>query len=322
MASVRFICGTQDKHIELEKNISEFHKLDDTILYPSCFDANAGVFEAILTNEDAVISDTLNHASIIDGIRLCKADRHRFKHMDMHDLEEILKATQDKRIRLIVTDGVFSMDGDIAPLPKIVELAKKYDAYTFIDECHATGVFGKTGKGTPEYFGLEGEIDIINSTLGKAMGGGTGGYTSARQYIVDVLRQKARPYLFSNSVAPSVIGASIEAYKMLGESEDLIQNLKRNTTLFRSEMKNAGFKILGHDDCPIAPVYLGDARVATEMSQILMDRFNIFAIGFSFPVVPRNEARIRCQMSGAHTEEQILRTVKAFKEVGKEMNVI
>ena len=287
MASVRFICGTQDIHKTLEKNISEFHKMDDTILYPSCFDANAGFFEAILTDEDAVISDSLNHASIIDGIRLCKAKRQRYKHMDLYDLEEQLKQSMDKRMRLIVTDGVFSMDGDIAPLPEIVALAKKYDAYTFIDECHGTGVFGKGGKGTPEYFDLEGEIDIINSTLGKALGGGTGGYTSASQEVVDVLRQKGRPYLFSNSIAPSVVGASNEVFKMLGESQELIANLHANTALFRSQMKAAGFNILGHDDCPIAPVYLGDAKVAGEMSNRLMERYNIFVIAFSFPVVPK-----------------------------------
>jgi glycine C-acetyltransferase len=303
MASVRFICGTQDIHKTLEKNISEFHKLDDTILYPSCFDANAGLFEAILTDEDAVISDSLNHASIIDGIRLCKAKRQRYKHMDLHDLEEQLKQSMDKRMRLIVTDGVFSMDGDIAPLPEIVALAKKYDAYTFIDECHGTGVFGKGGKGTPEYFGLEGEIDIINSTLGKALGGGTGGYTSASQEVVDVLRQKGRPYLFSNSIAPSVVGATNEVFKMLGESQDMIANLHANTALFRSKMKAAGFNVLGHDDCPIAPVYLGDAKVSGEMSNRLMERYNIFVIGFSFPVVPKGQARIRCQLSGAHTKE-------------------
>lgn len=322
MASVRFICGTQDHHKELERVLSEFHKTDDAILYPSCFDANAGIFEALLTDEDAVISDTLNHASIIDGIRLCKAKRQRFQHLDMHDLEEQLKQSMDKRIRLIVTDGVFSMDGDIAPLPKIVELAKKYDAYTFIDECHATGVFGQDGKGTPQYFGLEGEIDIINSTLGKALGGGTGGYTTGSQEVVDVLRQKGRPYLFSNSVAPAVIGASLEVFDMLKENQDLIQNLRTNTTLFRTKMKKAGFNILGHDDCPIAPVYLGDAKLAGEMSNLMMEKHNIYVIGFSFPVVPKGQARIRCQLSGAHTKEQIERTVDAFVSVGRELKVI
>ena len=228
----------------------------------------------------------------------------------------------DKRIRLIVTDGVFSMDGDIAPLPEIVALAKKYDAYTFIDECHATGVFGKGGKGTPEYFGLEGEIDIINSTLGKALGGGTGGYTSASKEVVGVLRQKGRPYLFSNSIAPAVCGASLEVFKMIDENQDLIASLHANTRLFRTQMKQAGFNVMGHDDCPIAPVYLGDARLAGEMSNALMERYNIYVIGFSFPVVPRGEARIRCQISGAHTKEQIEETVNAFVEVGKELNVI
>lgn len=228
----------------------------------------------------------------------------------------------DKRIRLIVTDGVFSMDGDIAPLPEIVALAKKYDAYTFVDECHGTGVFGKGGKGTPEYFGLEGEIDIINSTLGKALGGGTGGYTSASQDVVDVLRQKGRPYLFSNSIAPAVVGATIEVFDMLAENQDLISSLAKNTTHFRSSMKKAGFKVLGHDDCPIAPVYLGDAKVARDMSNALMERYNIYVIGFSYPVVPKDHARIRCQISGAHTTEQIDETINAFIEVGKEMSVI
>jgi len=209
----------------------------------------------------------------------------------------------DKRIRLIVTDGVFSMDGDVAPLPEIVKLAKKYDAFTFVDECHATGVFGKGGKGTPEYFGLEGEIDIINSTLGKALGGGTGGYTTGHQDVIDVLRQKGRPYLFSNSIAPAVVGASIEVFKMLGENQDLIKSLHANTKQFRLGMKKAGFKILGHDDCPIAPVYLGDAKLAGQMSNLLMEKHNIYVIGFSFPVVPRGQARIRCQLSGAHTPE-------------------
>ena len=322
MASVRFICGTQDKHKELESAISTFHQTDDTILYPSCFDANAGLFEALLTDEDCVISDTLNHASIIDGIRLCKAKRQRYQHLDMHDLEEQLKASMDKRIRMIVTDGVFSMDGDIAPLPEIVALAKKYDAVTFIDECHGTGVFGQGGKGTPEYFGLEGEIDIINSTLGKALGGGTGGYTSASQEVVDVLRQRGRPYLFSNSIAPAVVGASLEVFQMLGENQDLITNLRVNTKLFRSSMKAAGFNLMGHDDCPIAPIYFGDARLAGKISEELMNRFNIFVIAFSFPVVPKDHARIRCQLSGAHTTKQIEQTVAAFVEVGRELGVI
>jgi glycine C-acetyltransferase len=217
-------------------------------------------------------------------------------------LEEKLKETQDSRIRLIVTDGVFSMDGDIAPLPKIIDLAKKYNAYTFVDECHATGVFGKNGRGTPEYYGVEGEIDIINSTLGKALGGGTGGYTTGSQEVVDVLRQKGRPYLFSNSIAPSIVGASIEVFKMLKDSPDLTQKLRDNTSLFRTQMKKAGFKILGHDDCPIAPVYLGDARLASELADDLM-KHNIYVIGFSYPVVPRGEARIRCQLSAGHSRE-------------------
>jgi glycine C-acetyltransferase len=260
----------------------------------------------------------LNHASIIDGIRLCKAKRFRYKHLDLHDLEEHLKASQDCRLRLIVTDGVFSMDGDIAPLPEIINLAKKYDAYTFIDECHASGVFGEHGRGTPEYFGVEGEIDIINSTLGKALGGGTGGYTSAKQEVVDVLRQKGRPYLFSNSIAPSVVGASIEVFNMLKESKDLIANLHANTKMFREQMKKAGFHILGHDDCPIAPVYFGDAKLAADISNDLMEKHNIYVIGFSYPVVPKGQARIRCQLSAAHTKEQIEKTVAAFQEVARD----
>lgn len=292
VSSVRFICGTQDIHKELEKKIAEFHKLDDCILYPSGFDSNAGFFEGIMGPEDAIISDELNHASIIDGVRLCKARRLRFKHMDMDALEKNLQESQDCRLRAIVTDGVFSMDGDIAPLDKIVELAKKYNAFTFVDECHATGVFGKNGKGTPELFGLEGEIDVISSTLGKALGGGTGGYTAASKEVVDVLRNKGRPYLFSNSIAPCVAGASIEVFKMLEESTELLDSLRSNTTRMRKGLKEAGFTIAGHDDCPIAPVMIGDARKASDMADELM-KHDIYVIGFSYPVVPKDKARIR-----------------------------
>ena len=321
MSSVRFICGTQDIHKQLESTIADYYKVEDSILFPSGFDANAGFFEAIFGPEDAIISDALNHASIIDGIRLNKSKRLRYKHMDMAELEEHLKATQECRNRCIVTDGVFSMDGDIAPLDKIYQLAQKYNALVFIDECHAAGFMGKTGKGTPELFGLEGKIDFISSTLGKAMGGASGGFVASYGEVVDMLRNKARTYLFSNSIAPSLVGATIEAYKMLNESTKLVEQLKRNTQHFRGQMNAAGFTIVGHQECPIAPVWLGDARVATEMSERLMDE-NIFVIGFSYPVVPKNEARIRVQLSAAHTEEQVQRTIDAFIKIGKQMKVI
>jgi glycine C-acetyltransferase len=287
MSSVRFICGTQDIHKELEKKIAKFHKTEDAILYPSAFDANAGFFEAVLTPEDE-----LNHASIIDGIRLSKAKRLRYKHLDMDDLEKNLKEADGSRLKVIVTDGVFSMDGDIAPLPKIIDLAKKYGAFTFVDECHASGVIGKTGRGTPELFGVEGQIDVINSTLGKALGGGTGGYTASTKEVVDILRQRGRPYLFSNSIAPPVVGASLEVFDMLDTDTTLLPSLARNTKHFRTEMKKAGFTILGHDECPIAPVFLGDARLAGEFADEMMKE-NIYVIGFSYPVVPHGKARIR-----------------------------
>lgn len=315
MASVRFICGTQDIHKNLEKTISGFHKMDDAILYSSCFDANGGVFEGILGKDDAVISDELNHASIIDGIRLCKARRLRYKHMNMDDLTEQLKATEDCQNRLIVTDGVFSMDGDIAPLPKIVDLAEKYNAMIFVDESHATGFIGRTGKGTPELFGVEKHIDIINSTLGKALGGATGGYTTAHQEIVDILRQRSRPYLFSNSVAPPVAAAAIEVFEMLKDTSH-VEKLRSNTHQFRKGMAKAGFKVLGHEECPIVPIWFGDARLASEIADELMSH-NIYVIGFSYPVVPKEQARIRVQLSAAHTPEQIDRVIKAFTDVAK-----
>ena len=263
MSSVRFICGTQDIHKQLEKVIANYYNVEDAILFPSGFDANAGFFEAIFGPEDAIISDTLNHASIIDGIRLTKSKRLRYKHLNMEDLEEQLKNAQEARYRVIVTDGVFSMDGDIAPLDKIYNLAQKYNAYVYIDECHAAGFMGRTGKGTPELFGLEGKIDFISSTLGKSMGGASGGFVASYGEVVDMLRNKARTYLFSNSIAPSLVGATIEAYKMLEESSSLVKQLQVNTELFRESMKAAGFKLMGHPECPIAPVWLGDARVAT-----------------------------------------------------------
>ena len=321
MASVRFICGTQDIHKKLEKRIAQFHKMEDAILYPSAFDANAGFFEAALAPEDAIISDELNHASIIDGIRLSKPKKYRYKHLDLADLEKCLKESNKARMRVIVTDGVFSMDGDIAPLPEIVALAKKYNAFTFVDESHASGVLGKTGRGTPEYYGLEGKIDVINSTLGKALGGGTGGYSVGTKEVVDVLRQKGRPYLFSNSIAPSSVGASLEVFKMLEEDTSLIDSLARNTKHFRTEMKKAGFKILGHDDCPIAPVFLEDARLASEFADEMMKE-NIYVIGFSYPVVPMGKARIRVQLSAAHTPEHIERAVRGFVNIGKKKGVI
>lgn len=307
LSSVRFICGTQDVHKKLEAAISEFHGTEDTILFPSCFDANAGLFEACLGPEDAVISDALNHASIIDGIRLCKAQRHRYNHMDMAHLEEILKECVAKgtRQRMIVTDGVFSMDGDIAPLREICDLADKYEAQVFVDECHATGFLGATGKGTPELCGVSGRVDIINSTLGKALGGATGGYTTGPKVLIDLLRNKARPYLFSNTLTPSVAGASLEA----------------NVKHFRSSMKAAGFKLSGHESCPIVPVMLGDASLASEMADEMLKR-GIYVIGFSYPVVPKGAARIRVQMSAAHEPNQVQQCIDAFVEVGKAKGVI
>ena len=321
LSSVRFICGTQDLHIKLEDEITKFHETEGTILYPSCFDANAGLFEAILTAEDAVISDALNHASIIDGIRLCKAQRYRYSHLDMKDLEEKLKETQNCRYRLIATDGVFSMDGDVAPLDRIVELARKYKANIFVDECHATGFYGKNGKGTPEHFGVINEIDIINSTLGKALGGGSGGYTTGSKEIVELLRQKGRPYLFSNTIAPPLVGAYLKVFDMLNKGGELRKRLKENTLQFRKRMVDAGFKILGHPECPIAPVWLGDAKLASEFADALMKE-NIYVIGFSYPVVPKEQARIRVQLSAAHTIEQVDRAVDAFIKVGKQKGVL
>lgn len=319
---MRFICGTQDIHKELEAEIAKFHGTDDAILYPSCFDANAGIFEQLLGPEDAVISDALNHASIIDGIRLCKAQRHRYDHLSMEHLESILVETSTTaRNRLIVTDGVFSMDGDVAPLDKICDLAKKYNAQVFIDECHATGFFGKTGRGTPEYFGVDGKIDIINSTLGKALGGATGGYTAGPKPVIDLLRQRSRPYLFSNSVTPCVVGASLETFKMLSQSSDLIKKLQKNVHMFRSQMTEAGFQLSGSWDHPIAPVMIGDARLASEFADEMLNR-GIYVIGFSYPVVPKGKARIRVQLSAAHTTDQVQDAIDTFIAVGKVKKVI
>jgi len=320
LSSVRFICGTQDIHKTLENQIAEFHGREDTILYASCFDANAGLFEQILGPEDAVFSDALNHASIIDGIRLCKAKKFRYEHKNMEDLEAKLAEAKEAKIKLIATDGVFSMDGNVAPLKEIVDLAKKYGALTFIDECHATGFFGETGRGTEEFFGLDGQIDIINSTLGKALGGAAGGYTTASHQIISLLRQRARPYLFSNSLPPPVVASASQVFSMLMKDSSLVSKINENTKRFRDGMTSAGFTISGEDH-PICPVMIGDAALATQMADDMLAR-GIFVIGFSYPVVPKGKARIRVQISAAHTTEDIDRTVNAFIEVGKLRNVI
>jgi glycine C-acetyltransferase len=321
MSSVRFICGTTNLHKQLESTLSNFHGMEDTILYPSCFDANAGIFEGLLTEEDAVLSDALNHASIIDGIRLCKAQRFRYKHLDMKDLEHKLEESKNARIRLIVTDGVFSMDGDIAPLDKIRRLADKYpNTYILVDECHATGVFGNQGRGTPDLFGVK--VDIINSTLGKALGGGLGGYTSATREVVDMLRQKSRPYLFSNSIPPAVAGASIKALELLQRPDlNLQSTLLDNTQYFRSRMHDAGFNILGNSKCPIVPVLIGDARLSGLLAEELLGR-GIYVTSFSYPVVPKDTARIRVQISAAHTKQQLSKLIAAFIGAGKDVGVL
>jgi len=321
MSSVRFICGTQDLHKDLERKISSFHSTEDAILYTSCFDANGGFFEAVLNENDAIISDTLNHASIIDGIRLSKSKRLRYKHLDMTDLEEKLKESQSARLKMIVTDGVFSMDGDIAPLDKIVDLARKYEANIYVDESHASGFIGKTGRGTPELYGVQNEIDVISSTLGKALGGASGGYTTGRKEVIELLRQKSRPYLFSNSIAPNIAAASIKVFDILTNSDNLVEQLKTNTISFRTKMKNLGFTVLGHALCPIAPVYLKDERLASEFAEEMCNE-GIYVVGFSYPVVPKGQARIRVQMSAAHTEDQILRAVSVFEKIGRVKKVI
>ncbi|MCA9036697.1 MAG: glycine C-acetyltransferase [Planctomycetaceae bacterium] len=320
MASVRFICGTQAVHRQLETRISEFLGTDDTILYSSCFDANGGLFETLLTEEDAVISDQLNHASIIDGVRLCKAKRFRYRNNDMTDLEVQLREAAGCRHRLIATDGVFSMDGYLANLPAICELADKYDAAVMVDDSHAVGFMGVNGGGTPEHFGVSDRIDIITGTLGKALGGASGGYTSARQPIVDLLRQRSRPYLFSNTLAPPIAAASLQAIDLLRSSGDLRQKLRENTAWFRHQMTKAGFNILPGEH-PIVPVMLGDAELATRMAEEMLKR-GIYVVGFSFPVVPRGQARIRTQMSAAHDREHLERAVDAFTEVGRLLQLI
>ena len=320
MASVRFICGTQTLHKELEDRISQYLGTEDTILYPSCFDANGGLFETILGPDDAVISDALNHASIIDGIRLCKAQRFRYQHNTMTDLEAQLEAAKDANARLIVTDGVFSMDGTIADLNAICDLADKHDALTMIDDCHATGFLGETGLGTHEYRDVMGRIDIITGTLGKALGGASGGFTSARKEIVGWLRQRSRPYLFSNSVAPIIAAASIAVLDLLDRDSSLRESLHANAAYFRSQMTERGFD-LKPGEHPIIPVMLGDAKLATTMADKLLQR-GIYVIGFSFPVVAKGEARIRTQMTAGLTREQLDQAVDAFTEVGRELKVI
>jgi glycine C-acetyltransferase len=320
MASVRFICGTQTLHKELEQRISDFLGTEDTILYPSCFDANGGLFETILGKEDAVISDALNHASIIDGIRLSKAQRFRYQHNDMNDLREQLQAATEADARLIVSDGVFSMDGTIADLKSICDLADSHDALTMIDDCHASGFLGKTGRGTHEFRDVMGRIDIITGTLGKALGGASGGFTSGRKEIVGWLRQRSRPYLFSNSVAPTIAAASIAVFDLLERDSSLREQLHENAAYFRSKMTERGFD-LKPGEHPIIPVMLGDARLATAMADKLLER-GIYVIGFSFPVVPKGQARIRTQMSAGLTREQLHQAVEAFTEIGRELKVI
>lgn len=320
MSSVRFICGTQDIHKELEKKISEFMGTEDTILYAAAFDANGGVFEPLYDASDAIISDALNHASIIDGVRLCKAQRFRYEHNNMEDLERCLKESQDLRNRVIVTDGSFSMDGTIAQLDKIVALADKYNASVMIDECHSSGFLGKTGRGTHEHCGVMGKIEIITGTLGKALGGASGGFTTGKKEIIDMLRQKSRPYLFSNTLAPSIVGASIAVLDMLSETTELRDNLEYNTSYFREKMTANGFDITPGVH-PIVPIMLYDANVAQEMATRMLSE-GIYVIGFYYPVVPKGKARIRVQLSAAHNQEHLDKAIEAFTKVGKEMGVI
>lgn len=320
MASVRFICGTQEEHKQLEATISGFLGMEDTILYGSCFDANGGLFETLLGEEDAVISDALNHASIIDGVRLSKAKRFRYANNDMADLESRLKEAMDCRFRLIATDGVFSMDGIIANLKGVCDLAEKYDAMVMVDDSHAVGFVGKNGRGSAEHCGVEGRVDIITGTLGKALGGASGGYTSGKSQVVDWLRQRSRPYLFSNTLMPAIAGASIRVFELIGNGDALRQRLDANAARFRSEMGKLGFTLAGADH-PIIPVMLGDATLAQEMAARMLKR-GIYVIGFSFPVVPKGQARIRTQMSAAHSSADIDRAVEAFGAVGRELGVI
>lgn len=322
VASVRFICGTQDIHKELEGKISHFLGTEDTILYPSCFDANGGLFETLLGPEDAIISDALNHASIIDGVRLCKAKRYRYANNDMEALEDQLKQADadGARFKVIATDGVFSMDGVIADLKNICDLADKYDALVMVDDCHATGFLGDNGRGSHEYCDVMGRVDILTGTLGKALGGASGGYTSGKKEVVEWLRQRSRPYLFSNSVAPPIVSASLKVFDMMEQGSELRDQLWKNAAHFRKRMEEAGFTLAGKDH-PIIPVMLGDARLASDMADKLLER-GIYVIGFSYPVVPKGQARIRTQMSAGHSIEHVDRAVDAFIEVGRELGVI
>ena len=320
MASVRFICGTQDLHVRLEQAISTFLGTENTILYSSCFDANGGLFEVLLNEEDAVISDALNHASVIDGIRLCKAKRLRYAHADMAELESRLQESRGSRLRLIATDGVFSMDGDLAKLDHIVELADRYDAIVMVDDSHATGVLGPNGRGTPAHFGVVDRVDIVTSTLGKSLGGAAGGFTSGRAEIVELLRQRSRPYLFSNALPPVIASAALQAVKLVAQGDALRAQLRDNAAFFRERLTALGFRLVpGHH--PIIPVMLGDATLATSMADRLL-REGVYVVGFSFPVVPKGQARIRVQMSAAHTRAQLEQAVSAFAKVGRELRLI
>ena len=322
MSSVRFICGTQDIHKKLENKIAEFFHCEDTILYAAAFDANGGVFEPLLNKDDAIISDSLNHASIIDGVRLCKASRYRYANNDMIDLEnQLIEANkQNHRFKIIVTDGVFSMDGIVAQLDKICDLADKYDALVMVDECHASGFIGKTGRGTMELKGVLGRVDIITGTLGKALGGAMGGYTTGKKEIIEILRQRSRPYLFSNSLAPTIVGASLKVFEMISKDTTLRDKLEENTNYFRKEMEKAGFDLVGAD-AAIVPVMLYDAKLSQDMANLLLDE-GIYVIGFFYPVVPKDKARIRVQLSAAHTKEHLNKAINAFIKVGKKLNVI
>ena len=320
MSSVRFICGTQDIHKKLEQKIAAFYGTEDTILYAAAFDANGGLFEPLFSEEDAIISDALNHASIIDGIRLCKAQRYRYQHSDMQDLEEQLKLAQAQRFRIIVTDGVFSMDGDIAKMDKICDLADKYDALVMTDECHSAGFIGKTGRGVPEHCGVMDRVDIITGTLGKALGGAMGGYTTGKKEIIEMLRQRSRPYLFSNSLAPSIVGASIKVFEILSSTTFLRDKLEQNTFYFKEKIRSAGFDIKPGDS-PIVPIMLYDAALSQKFAELLLKE-GVYAVGFFFPVVAKGQARIRTQISAAHSISDLDKAIAAFIKVGKELKVI
>ena len=320
MSSVRFICGTQDIHKELEQRIADFYQTEDTILYAAAFDANGGLFEPLFGPEDAIISDELNHASIIDGVRLCKAQRFRYKHSDMLDLEAQLIKSKGLRNKIIVTDGVFSMDGDIAKMNEICDLADKYEAMVMTDECHSAGFIGKTGRGVPEYHNVIDRVDIITGTLGKALGGAMGGYTTGKKEIIEMLRQKSRPYLFSNSLAPSIVGAAIKVFEIIGNNTQLRDKLEENTKYFKSKIIGAGFDVK-HGDSPIVPIMLYDAALSQDFANMLLKE-GVYAVGFFYPVVPKGQARIRTQISAAHTREHLDKAVNAFVKVGKELKVI